>query len=257
MGGGQKEGPSLGDMLFLSLFGHLVLISLFLFYPVKSTPKWTFGPVYTVQLVGTITLPTERKGEAEGLGMLTSRGEGLSTVLKKEPIDTLPSVPIYALERVKKKTPELEEVMESLKKRVGERPLPSSLETAKPKPLNPPQTASSPQSGYGGGETNVNGKMADYYSRIWARIKVLWSLPAGILPQENLEAIIHVQIQRDGTAAQIDFEKRSGNAHFDSSVLRAVKKALPFPPLPEGFKENTLDIGIRFHSAEFRRDTVR
>ena len=40
--------------------------------------------------------------------------------------------------------------------------------------------------------------------------------------------------------------------YFDESALRTVKKANPLPPMPEAFRENGLEVGIRFRSAEFR-----
>ena len=47
-------------------------------------------------------------------------------------------------------------------------------------------------------------------------------------------------------------EKRSGNRYFDESALRTVKKANPLPPLPEELRESSIEIGIRFHSAELK-----
>jgi outer membrane biosynthesis protein TonB len=38
----------------------------------------------------------------------------------------------------------------------------------------------------------------------------------------------------------------SGNQQFDTSVMNAVKKANPLPPLPDDFRESFLEIGIRF-----------
>ncbi len=72
------------------------------------------------------------------------------------------------------------------------------------------------------------------------------------MPKENVEVIIHTRILRDGTVAALDFEKRSGNRYFDESALRSVKKAIPFPPFPEGLRENSVEVGIRFRSSDFR-----
>ena len=98
----------------------------------------------------------------------------------------------------------------------------------------------------------VNAQMRAYYALIWSRIRGLWTLPQGILPPESIEVVIHAQILKDGAVAGVDFEKRSGNLYFDASALRTVKKASPFPPLPEGFRDSSLEVGIRFHSSEFR-----
>jgi TonB family protein len=91
-----------------------------------------------------------------------------------------------------------------------------------------------------------------YYSLIWSRIRGKWTLPQGILPRENIEAIIQAKILRNGTVVDLSFEKRSGNRYFDESAMKAIKKASPFPPLPDSIRDNNIDVGIRFHSMEFR-----
>ncbi|MCP4716218.1 MAG: TonB C-terminal domain-containing protein, partial [Deltaproteobacteria bacterium] len=62
----------------------------------------------------------------------------------------------------------------------------------------------------------------------------------------QLEAIVLITINRNGTVVRSAFEKKSGNSHLDRSVIRAIKKASPLPPLPAGFRENNLELGIRF-----------
>lgn len=86
-----------------------------------------------------------------------------------------------------------------------------------------------------------------YYNLIWQRIRSVWVLPAEALRgQKNLETIIAIRIGRDGQIADIQFEKKSGNAYLDESALRAIKKANPLPPLPPGFEGNQFDVGVRF-----------
>ena len=90
-----------------------------------------------------------------------------------------------------------------------------------------------------------------YYTIIWGKIRESWILPGGLVKnQEGLEAIISFKILRDGKIEDIRFEKFSGNSYFDKSVLRAVEKADPLPPLPREFKEEYLDVGVRFHPSE-------
>jgi TonB family protein len=98
----------------------------------------------------------------------------------------------------------------------------------------------------------LNAKMKTYYVLLWSRIKGLWTLPRGIMPDGNIETVIHAKILRDGTVINVGFEKRSGNRYFDDSALRAVKKMGNLPPLPEEVKDGNIEVGIRFHSSEFR-----
>jgi len=72
------------------------------------------------------------------------------------------------------------------------------------------------------------------------------------MPKNNVEAVIEVRIAKSGAVEHIGFEKRSGNSYFDESALRAVKKSTPFPPLGGWTSGRTVEIGIRFHSAELR-----
>ena len=94
--------------------------------------------------------------------------------------------------------------------------------------------------------------MSNYYTVIWSRIKKLWTIPPALLPRENIETVVHAQILRDGSITNVGLEKRSGNRYFDDSALRTVKKANPLPPLPEELRDSSLEIGIRFHSSEFK-----
>jgi TonB family protein len=90
-----------------------------------------------------------------------------------------------------------------------------------------------------------------YYTIIWGKIKEGWVLPGGLIKnKEGLEAVVSFKILRDGEIKNIRFEKSSGNSYFDKSVLRSVEKANPLPSLPVEYKEDYLDIGVRFHSSE-------
>ena len=99
-----------------------------------------------------------------------------------------------------------------------------------------------------GGSSVLQSKLDEYYSWIWEKIKKEWTLP-GDLPKEksSLETIIIIIIERDGRIQKSWFEKRSGNALYDQSAMRAIKKADPLPPIPKEFSDNTFEIGIRLY----------
>jgi colicin import membrane protein len=99
-----------------------------------------------------------------------------------------------------------------------------------------------------GGGSLLESKLNDYYGTIWVKIKKEWTLPENIPKGEkSLEAIIVVIVERGGKIQKSWFEKRSGNALYDQMAMRAIRKAEPFPPIPEEFTDNTFEIGIRFH----------
>ena len=230
----RDDNISMNRMIFISLLIHTVVLSVIFFAPSLPSPRWTFGPVYSVNLVSVSEVLQGRKAQSaisREVNQTISREH--STVLKKRP-DTVPAVPIKRLDSQRKQVSSVDRAIEDIRKKVN--------------------TGMSPPPGPAGKTDNAqsNAKMNAYYSLIWSRIRGKWTLPQGILPRENIEAIIQARILRNGTVVDLSFEKRSGNRYFDESAMRAIKKANPFPPLPDSIRDNNIDVGIRFHSMEFR-----
>ena len=93
----------------------------------------------------------------------------------------------------------------------------------------------------------MESKLNEYYSLVWAKIKGAWTIPENLLKEMvDLETIIVLIIERNGKIQNILFEKRSGNTLYDQSAMRAIKKAEPLPPIPKEWSDDTLEIGIRF-----------
>ncbi len=84
-----------------------------------------------------------------------------------------------------------------------------------------------------------------YYLKIKDIIWLKWILPNDY-SKKDLLAIINIKISRAGNLMEKSFEKKSGNLVFDNSVIRAIEKAAPFPPLPETFMDNFMEIGLCF-----------
>jgi len=93
----------------------------------------------------------------------------------------------------------------------------------------------------------MESKLNEYYSLVWAKIKGAWTIPENLLKEMvDLETIIVLIIEPNGKVQKIWFEKKSGNALYDQSAIRAIKKAEPLPPIPKEWSDDTLEIGIRF-----------
>ena len=58
---------------------------------------------------------------------------------------------------------------------------------------------------------------------------------------------------RSGAVSDVNVEVLSGAPGLDSSARRAVDRAQPFPPLPDGFADDFVDIAVRFTVSEGRR----
>ena len=256
---GDHRGISFNTLIFLSFILHFLILLLLVYSPSLQAPQWTFGPVYSVQLVSMPSSPRAKKDADTSFKEIMDVATSSQPNMKKESVDALPSVPIAPVEVNKKSTDNLDTVLESIKKNIKAEPKTSATEAAlkgvektmPAVPALPPLTSSVPGKQDRGGGEGLDGRMKNYYALIWSRIKASWTIPQGMMPKENVEVIIHTRILRDGTVAALNFEKRSGNRYFDESALRSVKKAIPFPPFPEGLRENSVEVGIRFRSSEF------
>lgn len=71
--------------------------------------------------------------------------------------------------------------------------------------------------------------------------------------RSDLMAVIVVKILPSGEITDIWFEKKSGNAYFDDSVYRAVKKSNPLPPLPKEYRQPYYQLGLIFTPKGLKR----
>ena len=245
---GNSDGRyGLNLTIFLSLLLHLLVLSVFFFSSSRSLPRWTFGPVYSVQLVSSSEVVSgEKSFSAPAGGTKTPLSKDLTTVTKSLP-DRMSPLPLGKSVPRKDQQDSVEKAVENIRAKV---------QASKPAgPAVPKGSAgvpvASPGGRTGGGEGKV--KMDAYYAVIWSLIRSQWALPGDIVPRGNIEAIVHARILRSGAVTELSFEKRSGNRYFDESAMKAIQKANPFPPLPElGAGGESIELGIRFHSSELR-----
>lgn len=90
-----------------------------------------------------------------------------------------------------------------------------------------------------GQKNNMAGVSQNYLTVISGLIRQNWNIPDTI--PKNLEAIVSVRILYDGQIIIEGFEKNSGNALFDSSVIKAIRNSSPLPP-----PKNEVRVGLRF-----------
>jgi TonB family protein len=248
----RQDGFRLNRMIFISLLFHVVILSLLFLSPSFPSPKLTFGPVYSVSLVSLPRNVMEQKS-ASGVAKELMTANRPEMVLKKQ-LAPSQEVPIRSLETRKKEDPTLDKAMEEIRKKAaatGASKQPQ-VKAAPEKTERVEKTESTSGSASQPGTTEMNAQMRAYYAMVWSRIKGKWALPQGILPGEVLETVIDLTILRNGAVTQVNFEKRSGNGYFDESAMKAIRKASPLPPLPAWIGENSLGIGIRFHSSELK-----
>jgi TonB family protein len=105
-----------------------------------------------------------------------------------------------------------------------------------------PVPASAPSDGkgfgIGSGEGSV-GILKDpefllYYKTVQEQIKKAWTFTGG---SNDLTATVNFAIGPDGTLTALKIGTSSNDGAFDDSVLRAIRRAAPFPAPPEKFRD--------------------
>lgn len=233
--GQSNNNISFNRMLFISVVIHAIALSLIFFSPSLPTPKVTFGPVHYVELISSSEFFLNVRSLSLDSGEIRDKILREQSLIVKKQAGTAQNLSIRRIETAHKDSSAIEKIIDDIRKRVS---------TSEATPFLPKNQ---------GDEKQLRSEMDIYYSTIWAKIKEQWALPQSIiLPKENIEAVVHMKILKNGSVEDIYFEKRSGNRYFDESAIRAVRKAAPFPPLPERIRNNYIEIGIRFHSREFQ-----
>lgn len=92
----------------------------------------------------------------------------------------------------------------------------------------------------------------EYYSRVTDIVTAHWVAPEAALPA-GLICTVEISVTTGGRADTSKIRQSSGNADFDQSLLTAIEKASPFPPLPPEFKGQTVEVWIKFYSDDMLR----
>lgn len=231
------QKAALGPVMICSIVIHIFFLSLILLRPMTTSVKLTFGPYYTVDLVRGADLDGRSSYQSafseEMKGLLHDK-QGI--ILKKK-TETLNIPPISRLDNREKSSKEVSKAIEDLKKKMA----------ANPRTKQTPVTTDEVGRGDATGEPD---EMTAYYGAMWSRIKAKWAFPGGLVPRNDLVAVVHVRILKNGATGEVSLEKGSANSFFNESAIKAVKKASPFPPFPAGVRDASIEVGIRFHSSQ-------
>ena len=117
----------------------------------------------------------------------------------------------------------------------------------------PPPRPSQGAGGSGGGAqgtVRLPPELRDYFRRLEEAVREAWILPAPVAREAgSLMVELRIVIETDGRVSDTRVERSSGNAYFDESVRRAIRKASPLPVPPEQLRggEDHYEVGFRFH----------
>jgi len=147
-------------------------------------------------------------------------------------------------EKKKESLKHLQEALEEIRKKVALDEIRKKVARSEPVEEKPPLIPSPKIS------SALEFKLEEYYNKVVEnKIKEEWTIPENLLKEKelvDLETIIIIIIERDGKIQKGWFEKKSGNALYDQSAMRAIKKAEPLPPIPKELNKDLLEFGIRF-----------
>lgn len=81
-----------------------------------------------------------------------------------------------------------------------------------------------------------------YLDRVLAAIEANWRRP----PTDGvpLQVVVNFRIRRDGRVFELDVVEESGLGSFDLAGLWAVQASSPLPPLPAGYRKDSLAIRL-------------
>lgn len=241
----DQRGFNLHAMILISCLFHIVAILVLFFAPSVPSRQWTFGPIYSVNLVSMPETIFEKKVASSSLSKEFTETIGVKQTVTVKKSDALEPIPIRRIEAAKNKEQDnaIEKVLENLRKK-------NSVETAETPRTTP--AAARAEAASGGSAGAANKFLQRYYAEIWARIQSQWAFPQSLSTKEALFCVVNVTITRSGAISDLHIDRRSGNRYFDDSAVKAVRKASPFPPLPADIGDRSIDLGIRFHSKDLR-----
>ncbi len=272
--------PKWRTMLIISLVLHLAAFSLIFFVPENIPTRRIRGTVYEVNLVQMPTrTPAVVEGSAKakaGKAVISSKkttptpAKRISRPKKKEKAVVIAKRIVSTKKKEAKKpvvppSKRIEKALSKIEKKVksqeedASRRIDQALSKIEKKVKAEDDDhvsraiselehrgVGTPTKGFAGGAP-VTGFAIELYKRdVEDWIKSHWAYPVA-LNRDDLEAIIVVKAKSDGSILKWWFTKKSSNAMFNQSVLKAVEQSDPLPRFPPGYRVTHEEFEITFN----------
>jgi colicin import membrane protein len=237
--------PTWRKMLTISVAFHLVVFSVILFAPEHMPTRRIGGAIYEVNLVemptgGSLKADTSVKVKSDKdllLSKKSPQATRISRPKKKEKPIVIAKSPSKLIDKA---------VLRVDKKVKAEKKDPinqaiSKLET---------KFKGTTGKGFGQGGADSGITIRIYQMEVENKIKSNWAYPVAHLTpksQKDLEAIVIVKVNNNGTILNSWFKKHSSDTIFDQSVSRAIERSDPLPRFPEGYRKTYDEIEINFN----------
>jgi TonB family protein len=90
-----------------------------------------------------------------------------------------------------------------------------------------------------------------YLHMLRGKVTAAWDPPGErLLAGRSRHVVVRFRILRDGRITDVRVEGASGTPGLDASAERAILQGGPYPPLPETYVGEWLDVGVRFSLTE-------
>lgn len=273
----------LSKWITFSFLLHLAVAVAFVLSPMMPSPRIASNPVYTVDLVGGERIgrtsfgtdlaelaKNSRKEAAAAAPVETAKKEPREEKLEKaKPAekkaapddkvllndkskkDPAKAVKEAKADEAKNETASANSVRERLIKAAAERASARSESAQKPSKGEALSTgtgegvgASALGAGGRGGPGIVKGMdYVIYQNRMLSTIKNNW---VWVGSRSNIKVVVHFNIRNNGEIVGLKVVQSSGNPSYDDSVLRAVRKSSPLPPLGESIRDGFSEVELAF-----------
>jgi colicin import membrane protein len=258
------DGQKWGKMLLGAVALHLAIFSLVFLIPESFPTRRLQGTVYEVNLV---EIPTRSISKGGGRPV-SGKAKPIRQTRKSEPAKLVGKLiskeraVVIAKRVVTKKsatqikpkespTRLLDQAVSKIERKVKTREKDTLEQALSRIESKVKEEGPAPSGSLTGAQAGIAVQI--YRAEVENRIKGNWAYPAAFMdPEKNkdLEALVVVTVDRDGTILKSSFEKPSGNAGFDESVRKAIERSNPLPPFPEGYLKTYEEIEINFNLRE-------
>lgn len=256
-------------MLVISIFLHLFIFSAVLFVPESFHTKGPYeGTVYEVSLVD---MPRAGKKEKAGPPR-PSKKKGKTVIKKAAPTKRIAlqrkkAKPLVIAKRtIKEHTEKIQKPKTSPTKLIDQaisriqRKVKAEDKGHLEKAISRLEKEVKDSGGRGTGTGEERGGinpggilMQLYRAQVEAWIRSNWSYPVAMDKGKDAEAVVVLDVKRDGTILNKSLEKRSSIPMFDESVLKAIERSNPLPPFPEGFTKSYEEFIISFNLKDLEK----
>ena len=230
-----------------ALILHLALVALAILVPIFSAEESQALEIVNVRIVPSQALGTPQPPQPEP--------EPAEPVVEEEPEPEPEPEETPPEEEPPPPEPEPERpVMPVPTEDAEPKETPPQRAEPEPAPAPPPAAADRPGSATGSPTgtsatgTNISAvgdpdfTYGYYLDRVLAAIEANWRRP----PTDGVElqVVVNFRIRRDGRVFELDVAEESGLGSFDLAGLRAVQASSPLPPLPAGYRKDSLAIRL-------------